>query len=178
MRKIVGLVMLIMFVLPTLVTAESAKPNIAIIYYDNLNSHKSIRSESENFYITKLTDRFSPNYTIFYDEQNKLKLENAGINDPATAERGDIISVFRNDNLSYIILIDMLPKVVFNGKTTSSQYLKVIDVNDNKTLYNGKFQYQSRYASSMGHTGELFKQTEEVLIRLLLPAVKDISRSF
>lgn len=171
MRKVTILLLLVLLVFPSMVKAAPEKPNIAVLYYDNLNSHKTIKSQSKSFYINKITEKFSQDYAITFDDQNIVRLNNAGITDPTTAERGDIIPVFKDDNLAYLIIIDMMPRIKFNGKTTSSQYLKIIDVINNKSLYNGKFQYPSRYAASMGHTEELYKQNEEVLIRLL-PSTK------
>jgi hypothetical protein len=148
------------------------KPNTVILYYDNLNASAPIKRETKEYYLSKLTDKFTPFHNIVDGEPYIQKLKSKGLADLTTTESGNIIPIFQQDNINYIIIIDMMPQTrkyyEWNSdKIISHQYLKVIDVNNNRTLYNIKFAHGSRHESAKGHIEKLYKKTEAALLHVL-----------
>lgn len=159
MRKILILFLALLLMISNIATAQDTKPNIAVIYSDEYSDlSKSTKAEHKQIFLAKLNDTFSQNYNIIINDSNTEKLFDMGLTDFLTAERADVINAL--PGYDYIVLIDIPRRTKKTGwfepdKITSFLHLKIIDVNNNKTLYNGKFQYTSKWASPQGHSDEL-----------------------
>lgn len=146
------------------------KPVISILYSDNTsNSGPSGKKEAKSRILGNTIDKFSSKYNIFLDDKHLQEIYASGMNDLTSSERGDIISFFKNDPTDYIVIIDILPHQTTSSflysQITPSLQLKIIDIKNNKYIYNGKLTYKSTWASMAGCYGELNKQIEAQLIK-------------
>ena len=142
------------------------KPTIAILFPDyGENAKLPIQKFNRPKILGDIIAKFSPKYNIFLDDKKVEAMRATGMQDLTAAERGDIISFYKNDNVDFIIIIDMAPTQVVTYMTTSLQ-LKVIDLKNNNYFYNGKQSYTSRWAGMDGHYKELNKQIVAQLVKI------------
>ncbi|CVK20757.1 hypothetical protein [Sporomusa sphaeroides] len=145
------------------------KPTIAVLYADNTaNSKAPGKAKAKKFIMGSTIERFSSHYNIFLNDEHIETMNANGIQDLSTAERGDIIASFNDNPPDFIVIIDILPHQSYSfllySETTASLQLKIIDVSNNKYLYNGKLFYKSSAASWKGTYRELNKQIESQLL--------------
>lgn len=139
--------------------SSPAKPVVVTIYINNA------RSTYDDEITKKLTDRFNAKLTPLYDVRSGEKyielLKKTGVTDITTAERNDIISVFSDGSVDYVVYAEVQPPIInswrsmFNIgiKATVTIPVKIIDVKNNKYLYNGKFTDQADNSSMLGGVG-------------------------
>ena len=164
-------------------TATPAKPTVATIYINNA------KSTYDDELSQKLSSRFNrklSSFTLQNDPKVVAKLNDAGITDISVAERGDIVQIFADENIDYIVYAEIQPPILapwvsmFNQgvKATVTIPLKIIDVKNNKYLYNGKFTETADNSAVFGGVGtkaavfkamdKIFDKTDDVL-RAKLP---------
>lgn len=150
---------------------DMQKVSIAVLYSDNTsNSGPAGKREAKNIIVGDLVKKFSSQYNIFLADKNLQEINAAGIQDLATTERADIISFFKSDPVDYIVTIDILPHqkneaFLFYPNTTPSLHFKIIDIKNNKYLFNGKLTYKSTWASMDDCYGELHKQINAQMLK-------------
>ena len=171
MRKIIILTLALCVLLAN-ITFAAEKPNTAILYYDNLNASAPTKIELKEYYLTKLTEKLSPSHNIIDGEYYIEKFKSMGIIDLAATDRSKIIPILQPDHIDYVVIIDMMPMIrkhyEWNSdKIIAYQHLKVIDVHNNRTIYNTRFAHGSRSASAKKHVEELYKKSEEALLTVL-----------
>lgn len=123
----------------------SKKAVVALIFVNNA------KTTYDNELTQKLMENFTlqlkEKYTIVLGTSYMERLQKRGIIDIATAERADIVDVFKGENVDYVLYCELQPFVrkekftVFTQgiDMTAVMPLKIISVKDNKYLYNGKF---------------------------------------
>jgi len=194
MRKIILILSLLIFTF-SICSAESVeqenttKRSIVFIYDNNMgktspskSSDKDIKTELQNRFV----QTFSGSYAVVLGDEYLKKIKESGMMDLSIAERADIIPFFKNDNISYVVIFESLPMNSVTSSVTTTGYkgmpitipysnstsyvhLKIIDVQLDKYLYNGKFSYNSTWASTSGHITKCYKDAEsQVLIPKLL----------
>lgn len=163
-------------------TVVKAKPVVATIY---INNAKSTYDEE----ITKkLTERFNAklqNYEIRPGDKYIEKLTKAGVTDITTAERSDIVQAFANEGIDYVVYAEVQPPILkswisfFNQgiAATVTIPVKIIDLKNNKYLYNGKFTEQADNSAVIGGVGtkaavikamdQILVKTDEILVNRL-----------
>lgn len=197
MRKIILALALFIFTFTfSICSAESIdqntaspKPSLVFIYDNNMGKtgpNKSYDTKIKTELETKFNQTFASSYTVIFGDEYLKKMKDAGMADLSVAERADIIPFFKDDNISYVVIFEALPMnnvtssvstASYNGipitipytNSTSFVHLKVIDIKLDKYLYNGKFSYNSTWASPSGHITKCYKDAEsQVLIPKLL----------
>lgn len=147
------------------------KPTIAILYIDDnaKNIKLSTQKATEAKVLDGIVEKFSPKYNIFIDDKKIDEIKAAGIQDILTVERGDIMSFYKDDNIDFIVLINLFPpehiEPSYGFTIKTSLQLKIIDFKNNKYLYNGKPTFTSHWAGMDGHYKELNKQIVTQLVK-------------
>lgn len=183
------LIIAIIMILTNIVFAEEetatevkTKPVVATIY---INNAKSTYDEE----ITKkLTDRFNSKLTMYEVRSGAKyieKLNKMGVTDITTAERADIIQAFSDEGIDYVVYAEVQPPILKNWQSffnigvaaTVTIPVKIIDIRNNKYLYNGKFTEQADNSSMLGGVGtkaavikamdQIFVKTDEILTNRL-----------
>lgn len=165
------------------VTPENkTKPVVATIY---INNAKSTYDEE---IIKKLTERFNSKlamYNIVPGEKYVQKLNKIGVTDITVAERADLVQVFADEGVDYVVYAEVQPPILkhwmsfFNVGVAATVTIpvKIIDVKNNKYLYNGKFTEQADNSSMLGGVGtkaavitamdKILVKSDEVLLNRL-----------
>ena len=156
----------------------TAKPVVATIYVNNAKS--TYDDELSQNLSSRFNKRLSQ-FTLRNDPQFKERLSKFGVTDISMAERSDIVQVFDGENIDYIVYAEIQPPILnswvsmFNQgvKATVTIPLKIIDVKNNKYLYNGKFTETADNSAVFGGVGTkaavvkamdlIFVKTDEVL---------------
>ncbi|HWR38078.1 MAG TPA: hypothetical protein VN611_01140 [Patescibacteria group bacterium] len=160
--------------------AESEKPAIAVLF---VNNAKTTYDDELGKKITdNINSTLSSKYTLVPGKPFVEKLAKLGITDLSTAERNDISEAFKSESINFVIYIELQPVLIkswesfFNQGTaaTVTLPLKVIDLSQNKYLYNGKFIEQADNSSIFGGVGtkagalaalgKVLKSVDEVLV--------------
>jgi hypothetical protein len=163
--------------------AEStAKPVVATIYINNAKSTYDAEIAK------KLTDRFNDKlalYDVRPGDKYVKKLNTAGVTDITTAERADLVQAFAGEGVDYVVYAEIQPPILKEWRSffnigvaaTVTIPVKIIDVKNNKYLYNGKFTEQADNSSMLGGVGtkaaviaamdKIFIKTDEVLLNRL-----------
>ncbi|MEI6286944.1 MAG: hypothetical protein WCP79_10625 [Bacillota bacterium] len=125
-----------------------AKPVVVTFYVNNA------KSTCDSEILKKVTDRFNAKlvrYNLRSGSGYVDRLKKYGIVDMTTAERADIITVFTDENVDYVVYVEVQPVIIANSdtvltrgiKATVTLSVKIIDVKKNKYLFNGKFVEQA-----------------------------------
>ncbi len=136
------------------------RPKVAVLYINNAKS--TYDTEVDMHVLPNLgqslpQSKYQPvDGTIYLERLNKI-----GIVDLSTAERADIMDVFKGDDIDYAIILEIQPflardKITFFtiGKDiTTVVPFKIIDIANNKYLYNGKFTEKASGSSMIGLIG-------------------------
>ncbi len=144
----------------TLLTINSVKmeklPKVAVMYVNNSQTdfYKAIDKEvMKNFKVV-----LNPYVYQFVDGTPYLKeLAEMGIEDLTTAERADILDVYENSGIDYVIFLQIEPMMRKDKVTTFSKGkemtatapFKMLDVKMRKALYNGRI-------TEVGKTSTMF----------------------
>lgn len=183
---LVSLLVCVMSLVPVLANAPEldpvqppAKPVVATIYINNA------KSTYDDEITQKVTDRFNAklvNYQIVPGAKYVEKLNKMGITDITTAERSDIIQAFAGDNVDYLVYAEVPPPILKSWQSffnigvnaTVTLPVKILDLKNNKYLYNGKFTESADNSSVIGGVGtkaavmkaldQILVKTDEVLI--------------
>ena len=140
-------------------TAGNAKPTVALLFVNNATTT----------YDPELTARMMDNFDALLKNKYVIipgaryidLLHKAGISDITTAERGDIMEVFKGENIDFVLYAELQPFLRKERYTFFTQGIdmtavvpvKIIGLKENKYLYNGKFTEFSRDSTSFGMVG-------------------------
>ena len=139
---------------------QANMPKVVILYVNNAKS--TYDDEVDKKIKTNLEKAISPEkYLIIEGAPYIEKLKKAGIVDIATAERADIISAFAGEDIDYVVFLEVQPFIARDKMTfftigkdiTATVPFKMIDVVNNKYLYNGKFTEKASDSSALGGIG-------------------------
>ena len=151
---------LVCLALFSLTAAAAGLPKVAVLYinnakttYDNEVDQKVLGDLALALPATK--------YTRVDGAPYLAKLQKMGMTDLSTAERSDIVDAFKGDDVDYCLYVEVQPfvardKVTFFtiGKDiTAVVPFKIIDLANNKYLYNGKFTEKGSDSTVIGLIG-------------------------
>jgi len=138
--------------------AETTKVTVALLY---VNNAKSTYDDELNNKMKGNFDSLLKNYNVIPGGRYIELLNKAGIADITTAERTDIIEVFKGQNIDYVLFAELQPFVrkeritffTYGIDITAIVPIKIIDLKNNKYLYNGKFTEFASDSSMIGGIG-------------------------
>lgn len=139
---------------------QANMPKVVVLYVNN--SKSTYDDEVDKNIKSNLAKAISPEkYLMIEGSPYVEKLKKAGITDIATAERADVISAFAGDDLDYVIFLEVQPFVARDKMTfftigkdvTATVPFKMIDVVNNRYLYNGKFTEKVSDSTIIGGIG-------------------------
>ena len=136
-----------------------SKKKIALMF---VNNAKTTYDEELNTMIRENFDQLlKPKYEVTSGAKYVELLNKAGIVDITTAERGDIMAIVKGEDVDYIFYAELQPfirkeKVTFftyGIEMTAVVPIKIIDVKENRYIYNGKFTEIAKDSSAIGGVG-------------------------
>lgn len=160
-------------------TEVKPKPIVATIYINNA------KSTYDDELTKKLTDRFNSKLTMYdlrVGDKYVEKLTKIGVTDITVAERSDIVQAFSDEGIDYVVYAEIQPPILkhwmsfFNVGVAATVTIpvKIIDIKNNKYLYNGKFTEQADNSSMLGGVGtkvavvtamdKIFAKSDEILL--------------
>ena len=143
-----------------LAAKQANMPKVVILYVNNAKS--TYDDEVDTNIKTNLAKAISPDKYLTIDGAPYIeKLKKAGTTDIATAERADIISAFAGEDIDYVVFLEVQPFIARDKMTfftigkdvTATVPFKMIDLVNNKYLYNGKFTEKASDSSAIGGIG-------------------------
>lgn len=135
-------------------------PKVAVLYINN--SQTTYNDEIDEIMINMLKDIVDYDTYQYIDGAPYIeRLSKIGIVDITTAERADIIDAFEGEDIDYAIFLQVDPfirkdKVTFftvGKEMTAFVPFKIIDIKNNRYLYNGKFTEIAKDSSMLGDIG-------------------------
>lgn len=156
----------------------STKKKIAIMF---VNNAKSTYDAELNAMISDNFDQLlKPKYEVTSGAKYVELLNKAGIVDITTAERGDIMAIVKGEDVDYIFYAELQPflrkeKITFftyGIEMTAIVPIKIIDVKENRYLYNGKFTELAKDSSAIGGIGN--KSVALKALRSTLDKMNDV----
>lgn len=163
-------------------------PKVAVMYINN--SQTTYNDEIDQLMLNNLAKAVDYDTYQYIDGKPYIeRLNKIGIVDITTAERADIIDAFEGEDIDYAIFVQVDPfirkdKVTFftvGKEMTATVPFKIIDVKNNRYIYNGKFTEIAKDSSMIGGIGNksvsleaIEKVNEKVLsiIDVRLPKTK------
>ena len=156
----------------------STKKKIAVMF---VNNAKSTYDAELNAMISDNFDQLlKPKYEVTSGAKYVELLNKAGIVDITTAEKGDIMAIVKGEDVDYIFYAELQPflrkeKITFftyGIEMTAIVPIKIIDVKENRYLYNGKFTELAKDSSAIGGIGN--KSVALKALRSTLDKMNDV----
>ena len=141
-------------------TRVSQLPRVGVIYVNNAQTTYDKRID--HFVLENLHNCITDtNYQYIDGDSFKKKLTSYGLQDLKTAERADIIEALYDEYLDYVVYMEIEPVTTKSKATVFSKGksavvtapFKIIDVKNNRTLYNGEITEQGKTTVMMGKIG-------------------------
>lgn len=154
-------------------------PRVGVIYVNDAQT--TYNSRIDKFVLENLHECISDKTYQYIDGLTFIdKLVDYGLQDLATAERADIIDALADENLDYVVYLEIEPVTTKSKATVFSKGksaivtapIKVIDIKNNRTLYNGEITQQGKTTVMMGKIGNKSVVLEGV--KLVNEQVKEI----
>jgi hypothetical protein len=140
----------VLFLVPAVCLADSAtnvpsKPVVAILFVNNAKT--TFDDDLTNKMLPGLRNYLGDKYDVRDGAPFVERLNKNGIADISTAERSDIVEVFKGEDIDYAMYVEVQP---FLRKEKHSMFsygldmtavvpFKIISLKANRYLYNGKF---------------------------------------
>ena len=142
-------------------TASAAElPRVAVLYVNNAKT--TYDNEVDQKVLSDLALALpATKYTQVDGAPYLAKLQKMGMTDLSTAERSDIVDVFKGADVDYCLYVEVQPFVARDKVTvftigkdiTAVVPFKIIDLANNKYLYNGKFTEKGSDSTVIGLIG-------------------------
>jgi hypothetical protein len=142
-------------------TASAAElPKVAVLYINNAKT--TYDNEVDQKVLGDLALALpAAKYTRVDGAPYLAKLQKMGMTDLSAAERSDIVEAFKGDDVDYCLYIEVQPFVARDKVTvftigkdiTAVVPFKIIDLANNKYLYNGKFTEKGSDSTIIGLIG-------------------------
>jgi hypothetical protein len=142
-------------------TASAAElPKVAVLYINNAKT--TYDNEVDQKVLGDLALALpAAKYTRVDGAPYLAKLQKMGMTDLSTAERSDIVEAFKGDDVDYCLYVEVQPFVARDKVTvftigkdiTAVVPFKIIDLANNKYLYNGKFTEKGSDSTIIGLIG-------------------------
>jgi len=175
MKKLIAFMFGVLLLLTQVAFADpvtpSVKPTVAVMYINNgKTKYDDVVDQS---ILANLAKCISPDKYVYVDGKPYIeKLNKMGIVDISTAERSDIVDALDGENVDYVVYAEVQPFVrkekrsffSYGLKITTQIPFKIIDVVNNKYLYNGKFVESaddSTMFGGLGNKGIALKAVEQ-----------------
>lgn len=140
-------------------TEETVKKPILVLFYKN-SSNTTFDADID----AKMQDyikKVFANYQIIEGTQYSDKLKKNGITNANTAERVDIIDVFKDESVSYVLSVEVKPFIRKEKRTVLSRSMdstatvpvKIINIGTKKYVVNEEFIEMINYNPSFGLIG-------------------------
>ncbi len=155
------------------------RPKVGVIYINDAQT--TYNKRIDKFILENLHSSIPDTDYQYVDGLTFVdKLIDAGVQDLATAERADIIEILAEEKLDYLVYLEIEPIYTKSKATVFSKGksaivtapFKIIDMRNNKTLYNGKITEQGKTTVMMGKIGNKSVSLEG--IKLVNLQVKEI----
>jgi hypothetical protein len=165
-------------------------PKVAILYLNNAKT--TYDNEVDQSVLGNLGKAIpETKYNLVDGTPYLEKLNKMGIVDLSTAERGDIVDAFQGEGIDYCVFLEVQPFVARDKLTfftvgkdiTAIMPVKIIDLVNNRYLYNGKFTEKASDSTMIGGIGNksvalkaLAKIDQQIasVIEVRLPAGKAV----
>ncbi|MDO4178573.1 MAG: hypothetical protein Q4D21_05210 [Phascolarctobacterium sp.] len=137
--------------------AVGKSSKIGVVYLNNAKT--TYDDEIDYKVLESIIKQIKPTEHTLVDATNVLNdLQAMGVNDISLAERADIIDSLKNSGLDYAVIVQVDPFVRkermamfrYTLEMTSSIPVKVVDVQGNKYLYNGKITEFAKHGTAVG----------------------------
>lgn len=165
MKKLFSVLLLLglmLFTLPGVTSAagQADKPRVAVMYINNAKT--TYDKEIDEKVLSNLVQAINPQKYVYVEGTPYLeKLKKMGIVDLTTAERADVVEVFEGEDIDYAVMLEINPftrkeKVTFftyGIDVTAVVPFRVIDLVNNKYLYNGRFDEKASDSTPFGSIG-------------------------
>lgn len=138
---------------------EKKLPQLAVLY---VNNAKTKYDDAIDEKIMQNIDEILKNrYEKISGEKYIADLNKKGITDISMAERADIMDSFKNESMDYVMYVSIEPLIVRDKMTfftvgkdvTVVMALKIIDLKNNRYVYNGKFTEKASDSTAIGGIG-------------------------
>lgn len=160
MKKLVFLLVALFVTMMSCVAFAAEKPSVGVIYVN----HAATKYDAEiDTYMVGELHKMVPDTSYNYVDGGRIvtKLASMGIEDISTAERGDIIDSLEGENIDYVVFCEVQPFIrkekmhlFTHGMEMTTQIpFKMIDVKNNKYLYNGKITVKGEDSTMIGMVG-------------------------
>ena len=169
---------------------REAFPKVAILYLNNAKT--TYDNEVDQSVLGNLGKAIpETKYNLIDGAPYLEKLSKMGIIDLSSAERGDIVDAFQGEGIDYCVFLEIQPfvardKITFFtlGKDiTAVVPVKIIDLVNNRYLYNGKFTEKASDSTMIGGIGnksvalkalDKINQQMSSVIEVRLPAARSV----
>ncbi|MGM9529526.1 MAG: hypothetical protein ACI3XH_05950 [Phascolarctobacterium sp.] len=172
MKKLVFLLVALFVTMMSCVAWAAEKPTVAVMYVNHAETKYD--AEIDSYMLGELQKMVpATNYNYVDGAGLVYKLNQIGITDISTAERADIIDALEGEKVDYVLYCEIQPFVrkekvhMFNYgiEMTTQVPIKIIDVKNNKYLYNGKIVAKgadSAVVGGLGNKGSAMKALHKV----------------
>lgn len=138
---------------------DENKATVALLFVNNAKS--TYDSDVSKKMMDNFSKLLSGKYNVIPGERYIERLNKTGIQDITTAERSDIIEAFKGDSIDYVLYAEVQPFLrkeritffTYGIDITAIVPLKIIDLANNKYLYNGKFTEFASDSTMIGGIG-------------------------
>ncbi|HWR31008.1 MAG TPA: hypothetical protein VN631_14365 [Negativicutes bacterium] len=135
------------------------KKKIALLFVNNAKA--TFDGELNAMVMENFDAILKPKYEVLPGTKYIELLNKVGIADITTAERADIMSVVKGEDVDYIFFAELQPFVrkekityfTYGLEMTAIVPVKIIDVKQNVYIYNGKFTELAKDSSAFGGIG-------------------------
>lgn len=154
---------------------ERAKASVSVIFINNAKT--TYDDELANKINGWMNGKVEGLYNIIPNLEPLIKLKALGFEDIAMAEKKDLAEAFADSHTDYIVYAELQPFIrkeritvfTYGKDMTATMILKILDVPNNKYLYNGKFIIKGSDSTTEWHIGNksvAFKAIDSVLIEM------------